>query len=98
MILMNISIIAFLEICFNLLVSLRNSKKSKFLYQISFRVLRREFSPFNPNVKMPASSLGFIATLNTEIVTQDSLMSENVCGVYQQLPAFPGYPFSPLLL
>lgn len=83
---MNVSIIAFLaNYCFNMsfscFLSLYNFQETKFLYQISFKALKSKFSPFNPNVKMLASSLGFIATLNTEIVTQVLSKSENVCEV-----------------
>lgn len=82
----NISIIAFLaNFCFNLLsvscfFSLSNSEESKFLYQIPFRVLKSKFSFLHNGKKMPASSLGFTVTLNTEIVIQDLSTRENVCG------------------
>lgn len=83
---MNVSIIAFLaNYCFNMsfscFLSLCNFQENKFLYQISFRSLKSKFFPFNPNLKMLASSLGFIATPNTEIVTQVLSRSENICEV-----------------
>lgn len=99
---MNLSVTAFpANFLFNLLsfsgfFSLYNSKESKFLYQISFRVLQGKFCPLHPNGKRPVSSMGFIVTLNINTVTQDLSTSKTFVGM-SEIATFPGYPFSILL-